>query len=161
MNIHFAAAWLRSLSTSADDALTFYADEFLFEDAPRERFIHTDRAALARALRALSNKDPGNGRGIHLLEAVEYIGDQNSGLVLWKWSATNTTTFFGLPTHGIPIHATGMSFHVYQNGKIAREIVYSDQIHVVQQLGYPVHLSPDQPRALTQPTDPSKRGVRH
>lgn len=161
MNIHFAAAWLRSLLTSADDALTFYADDFSYEDAPRERFIRTDRAALARAFRALSNKDPGNGRGIHQLEAVDYIGDQNSGLVLWKWSATHTTSFFGLPTQGVPMQATGMSFHLYQHGKIAREIVHSDQIHVVQQLGYPVQISPQTLRILTQPTDPSKRGVRH
>lgn len=161
MNIHFAAAWLRSISTSAEDALSFYADEFEFTDAPQERLIRKDKAALARAFRPLANKDPANGKGIHLFEAVEYIGDQNSGLVLWKWSATHAAQFFGLETNGTPVHTTGMSFHVYQNGKIAREIVYSDQIHVAQQLGYPVHFSSPRGRGAITPPTPSKRSLHH
>lgn len=161
MNIHFAAAWLRSISTSAEDALAFYADEFEFADPPQERFIRKDRAALARTLRPLSNKDPANGKGIHHFEAVEYIGDQHSGLVLWKWNATHAATIFGLQTHGAPVQTSGMSFHVYQHGKIAREIVYSDQIHVAQQLGYPVHFSNRKPSGPRTPGDPSKRSLRH
>lgn len=161
MNIHFAAAWLRSISTSAEDALAFYADEFEFSDAPQERFIRRDRAALARALRPLSNKDPSNGKGIHHFEATEYIGDQHSGLVLWKWNATHAAMIFGLQTHGAAVHTTGMSFHVYQNGKIAREIVYSDQIHVAQQLGYPVHFATRKHSSTPMPSDPSKRSLRH
>lgn len=161
MNIHFAAAWLRSISTSAEDALAFYADDFEFSDAPQERFIRTDRAALARALRPLSNKDPANGKGIHQFEATEYIGDQHSGLVRWRWSATHAATIFGLQTHGAAIQTTGMSFHVYQNGKIAREIVYSDQIHVAQQLGYPVNFSNRRTPGPKPPSDPAKRSLRH
>lgn len=161
MNIHFAAAWLRSIATSPEDALAFYADEFEFADPPQERHIHKDKAALARALRPLSNKDPANGKGIHRFEAVEYIGDQNSGLVLWKWSATHAALFFGLQTHGTPVHTTGMSFHVYQNGKIAREVVYSDQIHVAQQLGYPVRFSQRRAPSAKPSADLSKRNLRH
>lgn len=157
MNIHFAAAWLRSLSTSVDDALSFYADEFELSDAPQERFICRDKLALARAFRHLSNKDEANGAGIHRLEAVEYIGDQNSGLVRWKWNARHAALFFGLAAHGSPVETTGMSFHVYQNGKILREIVYSDQIHVAQQLGIPVHFGLDP----TFPPPPSPRSLRH
>lgn len=142
MNIHFAAAWLCALTTGVEDALSFYADEFELSDPPQERHIRCDKAALARALGPLSNHDPLNGLGIHRLDAVEYVGDQNSGLVLWRWSARHTRFFFGLPTHGVPVETTGMSFHVYQNGKIVREIVYSDQIHVAQQLGLPVQLRP-------------------
>lgn len=136
MNIHFAAAWLRAFASSTEDALTFYADEFDFADPPQDRFIRNDRLALARAFRPLSNKDSGNGLGIHRLEAHEYIGDQHSGLVLWKWTATHASTIFGLSAGGRAVHTTGMSFHIYRNGKIVREIVYSDQIHVMQQLGY-------------------------
>ncbi|MGQ0618939.1 MAG: ester cyclase [Panacagrimonas sp.] len=160
MNIHFAAAWLRSFVSSPEDALSFYAEEFEYSDPPHERFIRKDKAALARAFRALSNKDPSNGLGIHLLEAVEYLGDQNSGLVLWKWSAKHTAAFFGLPTNGTPVQTTGISYHVYRNGKITREIVYSDQIHVAQQLGYPVQLAQDSFPTLRQPSDLSKR-IRH
>lgn len=161
MNIHFAAAWLRSFLSSPEDALTFYSEEFEYSDPPQERFIRKDKAALARAFRALSNKDPSNGLGIHSLEAVEYLGDQNSGLVLWKWSAKHADAFFGLPANGTPVQATGMSFHIYRNGKITREIVYSDQIHVAQQLGYPVQILHEASPSLPQPVDPYKRGVRH
>lgn len=145
------------LSTSTEDALSFYAEDFDLSDVPQERFIRGDRAALARAFRHLSNKDAANGAGIHRLEAVEYIGDQNSGLVRWKWSARHAAIFFGLATHGSPVETTGMSFHVYQNGKIAREIVYSDQIHVAQQLGFPVHIGLDPTSA--PPSSP--RSLRH
>ncbi|MGQ0697252.1 MAG: ester cyclase [Panacagrimonas sp.] len=140
MNIHFAAAWLRSFSTGPEAALTFYADEFDFADVPLERFIRKDKAALGRAFAPLANKDPSNGVGIHRFEAVEYIGDQNSGLVLWKWKVEHASTVFGLPTRGSAIQTTGMSFHIYENGKIVREIVHSDQIHVAQQLGYSVEI---------------------
>lgn len=161
MNIHFAAAWMRAFCSSPDDALAFYADDFEFSDPPQERFICQDKSALARAVRPLSNKDPGNGLGIHQLEVIEYIGDQHSGLVLWRWSATHVSFFFGLATHGSPVQTTGMSFHVYRNGKIRREIVYSDQIHVAQQLGVPVEMRRNPHKRFTPPEDPSKGGVRH
>lgn len=161
MNIHFAAAWMRAFSSGPDDVLTFYADDFEFSDPPQEYFIRQDKLALARAVRPLSNKDPDNGLGIHRLEVVEYIGDQHSGLVLWRWSATHTSFFFGLATHGNPVQTTGMSFHIYRNGKIRREIVYSDQIHVAQQLGMPVRSHRGPLQRFTPPGDPSKGGVRH
>lgn len=161
MNIHFAAAWLRSFLSSPEDALSFYAEEFEYSDPPQERFIRKDKLALARAFRPLANKDPSNGLGIHLLEAVEYLGDQNSGLILWKWSARHAAVFFGLQTNGTPVQTTGMTFHVYRNGKITREIVYSDQIHVAQQLGYAVQISQDAFPSPRQPIDPSKRSIRH
>lgn len=142
MNIHFANAWLRSFQTGPDAVLTFYADEFDFADPPQERFICNDREALARAFRPLANKDPSNGLGIHRFKAVEYIGDQHAGLVLWTWSASSARRIFGLDAHGAAIRTTGLSYHVYRDGKIAREIVYSDQIHVAQQLGIPVRLRP-------------------
>ena len=161
MNIHFAAAWLRAFSSAPEDVLTFYADEFDFADPPQERFIRSDKPALARAIRALSNKDPRNGLGIHRFEAVEYIGDQNSGLVLWKWMVKHANTVFGMPAKGNEVQATGMSFHVYQDGKILREIVYSDQIHVAQTLGLWLHTRLDPESQAATPDDPTKRSVRH
>jgi steroid delta-isomerase-like uncharacterized protein len=158
LNIHFAAAWLRSICTSPTAALPFYADEFQFEDPPQETLIRNDKAALADCFRPLSNKDAANGLGLHKLEVTDFIGDQNSGLVMWKWSATHATYFFGLRTHGVAIQTTGVSFHVYRDGKIAREIVYSDQIHVAQQLGLPVRLCAG-PQA--SPQHPSAKPFRH
>lgn len=161
MNIHFAAAWLRAFSSAPEDVLSFYADEFDFADPPQERFIRNDKQALARAIRALSNKDPRNGLGIHRFEAVEYIGDQNSGLVLWKWFVKHANNVFGMPAKGVEVQASGMSFHVYQDGKIQREIVYSDQIHVAQTLGLWPRTSTGPAGRILAPEDPSKRSVRH
>ena len=161
MNIHFAAAWLRAFSSAPEDVLTFYADEFDFADPPQERFIRNDKPALARAIRALSNKDPRNGLGIHRFEAVEYIGDQNSGLVLWKWMVKHANTVFGMPARGSEVQATGMSFHIYQDGKIQREIVYSDQVHVAQTLGLWPLTKRDLGQPIATPQDPAKRSFRH
>lgn len=161
MNIHFAAAWMRSFSSSPEDALTFYADDFDFADPPLERFIRQDKAALARVFRPLANSDPDNGLGIHQLEVLEYIGDQNSGLILWRWSATHIATFFGIATRGAPVQTTGMSFHVYRDGKITREIVYSDQIHVAQQLGLPIRITRDPLLRLGGPSGNNKGDIRH
>lgn len=136
MNIQFVSAWLRSMLTSPEAALTFYADEFDFSDTPRERFVRNDRVALAAAIRAFSNRDPDNGLGIHRLKAIEYIGDHHTGLVIWKWSARRAHRIFGMETGDQPVQTTGVSFHVYASGKICREIIYSDQIHVARQLGY-------------------------
>jgi steroid delta-isomerase-like uncharacterized protein len=159
LNIHFAAAWLRALTTSVDDALSFYAEDIEFTDAPQEIVIRRDKEALARNLRRLCNQDPANGVGIHKLEPLEYIGDQNSGLVLWRWSARHARVFFGLLTNGSAVETTGMSFHVYQNGKIRREIVYSDQIHVAQRLGWPIQSTLSGPP--DQRTPGTRRNLRH
>jgi len=138
VNIHFAAAWLRSLQTSPEDSLTFYAERFEIMNPPLGIYIRDDRAALARVLAPLSNLDPDNGAGIHQLAAEEYIGDQNSGLVLWQWGVVGARRFLGLPTNGAPAFTAGMSFLIYENGKIAREIVHCDQRHPALRLGLPL-----------------------
>src|SRR3546814_20363359 len=99
------------------------------------------RSGLARAFIPFANADPANGRGIHQFEATEYHGDEKSGVVLWRWTARHCPAFFGLPNPDLPeISAIGMSYHQYRDGKIVREFVHSDQIHVVQALGYPVDI---------------------
>ena len=140
MNLDFARAWLRALSESAEAAAAFYLDEFDFADVPLEQFIRNDKAMLKRAFAPFANKDRSNGVGIHTFEAVEYIGDDRMGLVVWKWQVTHAGSFFGLPTGGKPVSTTGTSFHVYREGRIAREIIQSDQIHPMQTLGYPVQV---------------------
>src|SRR3546814_2963357 len=100
-----------------------------------------DKPGLARAFIPFANADPANGRGIHHFEATEYHGDEKSGVVLWRWTARHCPAFFGLPNPDLPeISAIGMSYHQYRDGKIVREFVHSDQIHVVQALGYPVDI---------------------
>lgn len=143
MNIQFAAAWLRAFTCSPDDVATFYDDAFDFADPPQDRFICGDLQLLKRVIRPLSNKNPDNGLGVHRLEAIEYLGDQNAGLVHWRWTVEYADRVFGIDAGRRPVQTTGMSYHIYQHGKIRREIVYSDQIRVARTLGLPVHRSRD------------------
>ncbi|MGX7927881.1 ester cyclase [Tsuneonella sp. HG094] len=141
MNLKHVTRWINSFSRSADEAVDYYADEFEFADYPLEQFIRNDKAALRRAFLPFANRDPSSGFGIHQFSVDEYIGNENAGLVLFSWKATHCGAFFGLPVKDEREIATnGMTYHIYRDGKIAREIVHSDQIHVVQQLGYPVDI---------------------
>lgn len=140
MNKEFATRWIQSFSKSPEEGVSFYADEFDFADAPLEQRIVDDKAALSRVFAPYANSDPANGVGIHRFEVLEYIGDEHSGLIQWRWRATHAASLFGLPTGGKPVETTGMTFHVYRGGKIVREVTHSDQIHPVQQIGYPVEI---------------------
>lgn len=141
----------------------FYADAFDFADPPQERFIHRDKVALGRIFRPFANKDPNNGQGIHTLEVTEYLGDQNAGLILWRWRVRGAKSIFGLPVGGRDIQTTGMSYHVYEHGKIVREITYSDQIHVALQLGsFPVGATNSKKTRIDKSLDtPPNSDVRH
>jgi steroid delta-isomerase-like uncharacterized protein len=143
VNIQFAAAWLRAFTSSPNDVVTFYDDEFDFADPPQNRFIRNDLKQLKRVIRPLSNKNPDNGLGVHRLEAIEYLGDQNAGLVHWRWSIEHADRVYGIDAGRRPVQTTGMSYHIYRHGKILREIVYSDQIRVACSLGLPVHRGRD------------------
>lgn len=141
MNFDHVQNWIKSFSRSADEAVSFYADEFDFADYPLEQFIRNDKEKLKRAFLPFANKDPHNGQGIHEFEVEEYIGNENAGLIRFSWKASRCAAFFGLPVPaGKDLVTNGMTYHIYRKGKIAREIVHSDQIHIVQQLGYPVHI---------------------
>lgn len=141
MNLEHATRWITSFGRSADEAISFYADEFDFADYPLEQFIKNDKKRLRRAFLPFANKDPLNGMGIHTFSVDEYIGDENAALIRFSWKASHCSAFFGLPVEGDrEIVTNGMTYHIYRDGKIAREIVHSDQIHVVQQLGYPVNI---------------------
>jgi steroid delta-isomerase-like uncharacterized protein len=141
MNFEHATRWIKSFSRSADEAVSYYADEFDFADYPLEQFIKNDKARLRRAFLPFANTDPTNGMGLHEFDVDEYIGDANAGLIRFSWKARHCSAFFGLPVEGErEIVTNGMTYHIYRDGKIAREIVHSDQIHVVQQLGYPVDI---------------------
>ena len=139
MNLEHVTNWIKSFGCSAEEAVSYYADEFDFADYPLEQFIKNDKAALRRAFLPFANKDPATGFGFHEFDVEEYIGDENAGLIRFSWRARECQSFFGLPVpEGQELITNGMTYHIYRAGKIAREIVHSDQIHVVQQLGYPV-----------------------
>ena len=141
MNAVHAQRWLDAFAAGPEAAVAFYADDFVFDDVPLEQAIRGDKAALGRAFAPFANRDPGNGVGLHRFTVLEYIGDARSGVVHWQWIATDAAAFFGLPTgERTTIETTGMSFHQYRDGLISRELVYWDQIHPIQRLGYPVQV---------------------
>lgn len=141
MNLEWASQWISSFSVSVDAAMEYYADDCDFRDFPLEHIFLNDKPGLARAFLPFANADPANGRGIHHFEATEFHGDATSGVVLWRWTARHCPAFFGLPNADLrEISTVGMSYHQYRSGKIVREFVHSDQIHVVQALGYPVDI---------------------
>lgn len=136
----------------------FYADAFDFADPPQGHFIRGDKTALGEVFRPIANKNPNNGQGLHTLEATEYLGDQNAGLILWRWRVRGARTFLGLAVGERDVQATGMSYHVYQHGKIVREIVYSDQLCVARQIGLPLSVAAPQDSRRSAPPD---RGLCH
>ena len=141
MNLQHVTNWIKSFSRSPDEAVSFYADEFDFADYPLEQFIKNDKIRLKRAFIPFANKDPDNGFGIHEFDVDEYIGNEHAGLIRFSWKARNCSSFFGLPVPaGTELTTNGMTYHIYRDGKIAREIIHSDQIHIVKQLGYSVDI---------------------
>lgn len=141
MNLDWASRWIASFSVSVEEAMKYYSEECDFRDFPLEHIIHNDKPMLSRAFIPFSNSDTENGRGIHHFEATEYFGDENSGIVLWRWTATHCASLFGLPNPDQrEVSTIGMSYHQYRENKIVREFVHSDQIHVLKQLGYPVDI---------------------
>lgn len=141
MNLEHVTNWIKSFSRSPDEAVSFYADEFDFADYPLEQFIKNDKEQLRRAFIPFANRDPATGFGIHEFDVDEYVGDENAGLIRFSWKARDCSSFFGLPVPaGKQLVTNGMTYHIYKGGKIAREIIHSDQIHVLQQLGHPVDM---------------------
>ena len=143
MNKPWAQQWIESFSKSPKQGCEFYADEFVFEDVPLDQDIRSDKAELERCFQPYANTDPANGVGIHRFQVVDYVGDENSGFILWEWSATECATFIGLPTNGKPLRTRGITGHVHRNGKIVREWTHSDQASILKQLGYPVKTPQD------------------
>ena len=138
MNKEWAQSWIKSFGSSPEEGVSFYADEFVFEDVPLDQYIENDLDELYRCFVPYANKDASNGIGIHQFDVVDYVGDENSGFILWEWSATDCAAFIGLPTGGKPLHTRGITGHIYKNGKVVREWTHSDQTAILRQLGYPV-----------------------
>ena len=140
MNLEWAKRWIGSFG-DVEKAMEFYAEECDFRDFPLEHFFHNDKPGLARAFAPFGNADPDNGQGIHSFEVLEFRGDERSAIILFGWTARHCDSFFGLPNPDRrELRTVGMSYHEYRDGQIVREYVHSDQIHVVQALGYPVEI---------------------
>lgn len=139
MNKEWATSWIKSFGSSPEEGVSFYADEFIFEDIPLDQDIRNNKEDLFRCFMPYANTDASNGYGIHNFDVDDYVGDENSGFIVWRWEATDCAAFFGLPVPaGQKLHTRGITGHVYENGKVTREWTHSDQATILKQLGYPV-----------------------
>jgi steroid delta-isomerase-like uncharacterized protein len=137
VNREWAQRWITSFGRDPEEGASYYADDFIFEDAPLEQFIQNDKAELLRCFGPYANQDPDNGVGIHSFNVTDYRGDENSGFITWEWDAKHCAVFLGLPTNGKDLHTTGITGHVYADGKVTREWTHSDQVTIFKQLGVP------------------------
>jgi steroid delta-isomerase-like uncharacterized protein len=137
MNQRFAIEWLKAFRSSAEEVSNLYADDFLFEDLMLGQSI-TDKGELARGFAPYANTDPDNGVGIHRFRIDEVIGNEDSALIRWTWTAVGAAAFFGIPTNGKDVGTTGHTFHIYENGKIKRESTYWDAASILSDMGQPV-----------------------
>ncbi len=141
MNIEHVSELMRRFSEDVDLALEFYADDCDFTDHPLEQKIANDKAKLRRAFIPFANKNPDNGMGIHHFDALEYIGNEKSGLLQWQWTADHCASIFGLSNpDGRRLSTNGMSFYVFRDGKIVREVVHSNQVEILRQLGHSIEI---------------------
>ena len=138
MNKEWATSWIKSFGSSPEEGGSFYAEDCHFEDVPLDQDVKNDHAAIVRIFWPYANKDTENGIGIHHFEVDEYVGDESSGFIVWRWEAEHCATFLGLPTEGKKISTRGITGHIYRDGKVIREWTHSDQATIFKQLGYPV-----------------------
>jgi steroid delta-isomerase-like uncharacterized protein len=137
MNQRFAVQWLKAFRKSPELVSEMYADDFLFEDLMLGQSI-TDKGELARAFAPYSNTDPNNGVGIHLFRIDEVVGNSERAIIRWTWEAHGAAQFLGVPTNGKVVGTSGLTQHVYENGRIKRESTYWDATAALASLGQPV-----------------------
>jgi len=135
MNYNFAVRWLKAFRTSSEEVCALYADDFLFEDPMLDQHGITSKPDLYRLFAPYANKDPENGIGIHNFRIRGYIGDENSGLIMWEWGPDHAAVFMGLDVAGKPFWTQGHTFHVYENGKIVKESSWWDSSAVLRGIG--------------------------
>jgi len=73
MNFGTGQDWIKTFFTSADEIITYYADEFVFEDATLFQTI-TNKEELHAAFVPFENQDPDSPIGIHYFDVIRYDG---------------------------------------------------------------------------------------
>jgi steroid delta-isomerase-like uncharacterized protein len=145
MNQRFAVLWLKAFRESPELVSEMYADEFLFEDLMLGQSI-TDKAELVAAFAPYANADLTNGVGVHHFRIDEVVGNSDSAIIRWTWEAHGAAQFLGVPTDGKVVGTTGLTQHIYENGRIKRESTFWDATAVLVALGQPVS-----PHGVTAP----------
>lgn len=134
MNFAWAQRWIKTFSESAKSAADLYAESFLFEDLLLGQHI-TDKEELHRAFKVFENTDPPGPAGTNVFEVLRYTGDVQHGIIEWVWRGKHVGDFLGVPAAGKETTVRGITFHLYENGKIVRESTFWDAVTALQQIG--------------------------
>ena len=78
MNFSTGQDWIKTFFESADKIITYYADQFVFEDATLFQTI-TDKEELHAAFVPFANKDPDSPVGVHYFDVIRYDGGHAPG----------------------------------------------------------------------------------
>lgn len=137
MNFEWSKNWHETFGRSAQEIVDGWADgvDIVHEDPILDQRSTTKEELLA-TFAPYSNRDPDNGIGIHTFVANEYVGNAQSGVSHWTWTAEGCSEFLGIPTNGKTISTRGVTVNVFdESGKILREFSYWDAVSVYRQLG--------------------------
>ncbi|HIF08474.1 MAG TPA: hypothetical protein EYQ81_00540 [Sneathiellales bacterium] len=78
MNFQTGQEWIKTFFTSADEIITYYADDFVFEDATLFQTI-TDKTELHASFAPFENQDPDSPIGVHHFDVIRYDGGYAPG----------------------------------------------------------------------------------
>lgn len=134
MNFAWAHNWIKSFAESADKAVEWYADVFLFEDLLLGQRI-SDKEELRRAFKIFENTNPPGPAGTNVFDILSYSGDARQGVIEWIWRGKHVGEFLGVPAAGKETSVRGLTFHLYENGKVVRELTFWDAATALRQIG--------------------------
>jgi steroid delta-isomerase-like uncharacterized protein len=69
------------------------------------------------------------------LEITDTLSQGNQVAVHWRATGTQKGEFLGIPPTGQQVEVYGISLERIENGRVLEELVYFDQLSLMQQLG--------------------------
>ncbi len=69
------------------------------------------------------------------LEITQTLSQGNQVAVQWTATGTQKGEFMGIPPTGTRVEVNGISLERIENGRVLEELVYFDQLMLLQQLG--------------------------
>ncbi|WP_067656606.1 ketosteroid isomerase-related protein [Nocardia harenae] len=142
-----ARRWASALITDTSTVLDLYADDLVFDDhRDRDHVLDTaiTKDELAPRLAVYSNRDLGNGAGIHEFRVDESyplpgVNGLPSVVILWSWTGEGLESYRGVPAGGRMLTTRGITWHQLDSlGRITREVTYWNDTPVLQELGIPI-----------------------
>lgn len=142
-----ARRWINALTSDTSAAVELYADDLVYDDHGDTDHVYDTaitKGELEPKLAAFANTAADNGKGVHRFEVTESfplagVGGNSAVVILWNWTATDLSSYRGVPTEGKTLSTRGITWHQLDaNGKIARESTYWNDTPVLQELGIPI-----------------------